>query len=155
MSKKKIGAGNILLALSALFSLAGTVVYIVNATGSYYGDFALLVPVLGLATLVLIVAPIVLETVVGDRQWIDACYPIAGVLGIAAMVQYIAARAESVALILGSSLEAGNTAAHQALYTAFAGIACYLLAVVAVCAAGFFNRAATSSVEVVSQPVTA
>ncbi|OZG62752.1 hypothetical protein BLEM_0669 [Bifidobacterium lemurum] len=155
MSKKKIGVGNILLALSALFALAGTVVYVINATGSYYGDFALLVPVLGVVTVVFIAAPIVLEAVMGNRQWIDAIYPIAGVLGIVTMVQYIAARAESVALILGSSLEAGNVAAHQALYTAFAGIACYLLAVVAVCAAGFFNRVAPASAETVVQPVTA
>lgn len=135
----RMGAGMVALGLSAVFALAGTVVYTVNATGDYYGDFTASVPILGVLTLIMAIVPAVLTGVPGRFHWTDACYPLTGVLGMVCALDYISARAESVALILGSSLEAGNAAAHQALYTAFAGIGCFLLATVAACVAGFLT----------------
>lgn len=73
---------------------------------------------------------LVLTILMGEKRWLDILHIVPPVLLGYTMVGFLSARVASAGLILGSSLEAGNVTAHNALYQAFLGIGLYLAAII-------------------------
>lgn len=136
---KKQGLGTVFVILSVLAALAGTVIYYINATGTYYGDFGVKIVAVSVSGIVVLIALKVLAAKNGEKQWMDIFYPVAAVLMAIAAVWFIGARVESAAIILGSELEAGNQIARNSLFLAFVGIGCYIAGMLLAGVAGFFN----------------
>ncbi|MCD7802692.1 MAG: hypothetical protein LUH09_07335 [Clostridiales bacterium] len=138
--RRKQGLGFWLLLMAFVVTVAGTVLYCVNANYGYYNDFAFEIPLLSALIMVLEVLLLSLPQRMGERQWMDIFYPIIGVLLAIAMVMFLSVRAESAGTILGSSLEADNEAAHYGLAQSFVGMGCYLVASFLAGAAGFSRQ---------------
>lgn len=137
---KKQGLGTLFLVLAIVLSVAGVVLYWINTHGGYYSDFTgniIVCAVLGIVVLVVIK---VLAVVRGEKQWMDILYILAAVLLSWTAVSFLGDRVESAAIILGSSLEAGNALAKQSLFTAFAGVGCFILGMIMTGVAGFFSQ---------------
>lgn len=138
--KKSITLGNVFSVLSILTSVVGIVIYVVNATGSYYHDFSMTVPIIATIAIALEIACMVLTKKKDELFWIDLFYPLAGIVVMIAAVVFIAARVESAGIILGSALEAGNAVAFNSLYQAFAGIGCFVVAMLFDGTSGFLKQ---------------
>lgn len=136
----RIALGAVLLDAGLVFAVIALVIYIVNATGSYYGDFAFTVPVLSVAGMAAMVLIKVLTVQLGNHWYIDVLYPVAAVLMVASAMVLIKARAESAAVILASRLESGNQTAMMSLMTAFVAIGCFIVAMLLVGISGCFQQ---------------
>lgn len=136
--KKQI-VGTTLLLLAVLLSVAGIVIYWVNAHGEYYNDFTPSVMLFaGLGAAALLVWKI-LSATLGEKRWMDVLYPLAAILLAWAAIDFLGDRVESAAIILGSQLEAGNALAQQSLFTSFAGVACFILGMILTGVSSFFQ----------------
>ena len=136
---KKQSIGNIMLLLALVFAAAGTVIYCINTHGGYYHDFTPMIVVLAVVSMVVLIVLKVLSAKLGDRQWLDLFYVLGAVLYSLTAVKFIASRVESAGIILGSDLEAGNALASQSLYMAFVGIGCFVIGMILIGVAGFFD----------------
>lgn len=137
---KKTWLGTIFFALAVVFAVAGTVIYCINSTGSYYDDFTgriVLVAVVGIA---LLIGLKIMSYKNVSLLWTDVLYVASAVIIAVAAVMFLSARVESAAVVLGSQLAAGDALAKQSVYTAFAGIGCYMAGMVFIGISGFFNQ---------------
>lgn len=138
--KKQGLLGTVFWTLAVILALAGIVVYWLNTHGGYYSDFAPGIAVCGAAGAAVLIVLKVLAVKTGEKQWMDILYILAAVLLSWAAVSFLGDRVESAAIILGSSLEAGNVLAKQSLFTAFAGVGCFVLGMILTGVAGFFTQ---------------
>lgn len=138
--EKSVTLGNIFSVLSILTIVAGIVIYVINATGAYYHDFSMTVPVIAGIAIVLEIICLVLTKKKDEQYWIDVFYLLTGIVVMIAAVVYVGARVESAGIILGSALEAGNAAAYSSLYQAFAGIGCFVVAMLFEGVSGFLKQ---------------
>lgn len=136
--KKQI-VGTIFLLLAVLLSVAGIVIYWVNAHGEYYNDFTPSVMLYAGFGVVALLAWKVLSVTLGEKRWMDVLYLVAAILLAWAAVDFLGDRVESAAIILGSQLEAGNALAQQSLFTSFAGIGCFILGMILTGVSSFFQ----------------
>lgn len=136
--KKQI-VGTIFLLLAVLLSVAGMVIYWVNAHGEYYNDFTPSVMLYAAFGVVALLAWKVLSVTLGEKRWMDVLYLLAAILLAWAAVDFLGDRVESAAIILGSQLEAGNALAQQSLFTSFAGIGCFILGMILTGVSSFFQ----------------
>lgn len=140
MSKKN-ACGLVLRVLAVCLTVAGLVIYVMNANGSYYGDFSMQIPMLSAACLAVEAAIIGLYVTRKDSVVIDLLFPVVCVLLACVVVSYVGVRVESAGMILGSDLESGNAEAMPALMQAFTSIGCYLVAMVVAGVSGAFAPA--------------
>lgn len=138
--KKQGLLGTVFLALAVILALAGIVIYWINTHGGYYSDFAPEIVVCGAAGIAVLIVLKVLAVKIGEKQWMDFLYILAAVLLSWTAVSFLGDRVESAAIILGSNLEAGNTLAKQSLFTAFAGVGCFVLGMILTGVSGFFTQ---------------
>ena len=137
---KKFTLGNIFTCLSVLAAVVGLILYAVNASGSYYHDFGVKVPLVIVAGIIVEIAGLLLIKKFDEKYVFDIFFIAAGALIMLAVVFFAAARVESAGIILGSSLEAGNDLAYSSLYQAFAGIGCLVAAMLLEGVAGFMKQ---------------
>ena len=135
---KRIGAGTVLLIFSILCTVAGLIIYGINATGDYYGDFNTNVIMAGAAGMLVVLLLLIAGR--SQKMWTDFFYPLAGIIFTVAAVLFLSTRVESAAIILGSDLEAGNPLARLSLFQAFAGIGCFMAAMLLTGISGFFDQ---------------
>lgn len=124
----KSGVGTIFLAITIVLTVAGMILYGINAKGSYYHDFKMTVILLGTLGIGIIVAFIVLTHIKGEKNWMDIFYPAAGIVLMLAAIVFVSYRVESAGIILGSDLEAGNANAMNSLIQSFVGVGCFIAA---------------------------
>lgn len=137
---KKLATGNLVFALAAICTLAATVIYYVNASGSYYHDFNTTTLAIGILCLAAEIIGLILIRRTGEQQWTDLVYPVCTCLLGYEAIRYLGARVESAGIILGSELEDGNAAASAALNLSFTGIGLFVAAMLLVGIAGFFRQ---------------
>ena len=137
---KKFTVGNIFTALSVILAIAGLIIYSVNASGSYYHDFSARVPLIAVVGIVVEIVGLFLMKKFDERYAFDVFFVVSGVVLMIAAMFFIAARVESAGIILGSSLEAGNDVAYSSLYQAFAGIGCFVIAMLLEGIAGLMKQ---------------
>lgn len=137
---KKQGLGTIFLVLAVILSLAGIVLYWMNTHGGYYNDFAVEIVVYAVLGIAVLIAIKVLTVFLGEKQWMDILYIVAAILLSWTAVSFLGDRVESAAIILGSSLEAGNALAKQSLFMSFASVGCFILGMLMTGVAGFFSQ---------------
>ena len=137
---KKFTVGNVFTALSVIVAIAGLIIYSVNANGSYYHDFSVRVPLVAAIGIVVEVVGLVLIKKFDERYVFDVFFVGSGIVLMVAAMFFIAARVESAGIILGSSLEAGNDVAYSSLYQAFAGIGCFIVAMLLEGIAGLMKQ---------------
>lgn len=136
----KSGAGTLFTLLALLLAGAGTGLYIINASGSYYHDFQTTVVILGSLGMALMLVLLLLTHLKGERVWMDGFYPAAAMIFAAAAIVFVSHRVESAGIILGSDLEAGNAAAMAALMQSFLGSGCLLGAALMTGISSFFRQ---------------
>lgn len=146
-SMKKITGGTVFSSLAFLLSIAGVIVYCVNASGSYYNDLRATVIFLGIISAVLIAGFQVMVRMMGEKKWMDLYYLVAAIVLAITVILYASVRVESAAVILGSDLEAGNMLAYSSLMLAFVGIGCFVLAMFFVGISGFFAQVKETKTE--------
>ncbi len=140
MKTTKLTLGNLFTILSVIVGIVGIVIYGINASGSYYHDFGMTVPLIAGLALAIEVIALVLTKTRDEKYAFDILYVAAGVILMIAVVQFTGARVESAGIILGSDLEGGNALASASLYQAFAGIGCMVGAIVLEGISGFFKQ---------------
>lgn len=126
--------------VAAVVAVAAAVVYYLNGNNAYYHDFNTQIMLLSAVAVAIEIVHLVLTILMGEKRWLDILHIVPPVLLGYTMVGFLSARVASAGLILGSSLEAGNVTAHNALYQAFLGIGLYLAAIILSVARSFMAQ---------------
>lgn len=134
------GIGVVFTGIALLLAAAGTILYSINASGSYYHDLHFTVILLGIGSIFLLAVFTGIVQIKGEQLWTDIFYPAAGILLALAAIIFVSYRVESAGIILGSDLEAGNKEAMNSLIQSFIGSGCFLAASVMTGISSFFRQ---------------
>lgn len=140
---KKQGVSFYITLISVILAVAGLVVYNLDAQLAYYAEFAnqtIIYLTIG-AIVAGVVAILFAQFKASEKGVLKVIVDIArvalSVLLVTALMLYLNDRVYHFAIVLGSDLEKGNTAAFDAVYHSIAGIVVYAVGFVAALFASF------------------
>lgn len=142
---KKQGAGFYFSVLSVLVGIAAVILYVVNSGHSYFdtGTLNSLIVFLSVLAIGLEVVVIVGSEFKRANKIDDIVIDVLIIAVIALMTLafmfFVNDRVYSIAIVLGSDLEAGNTSATEAIYQAIVGFVLYAVSIIFGIVAAFFN----------------
>lgn len=142
---KKQGAGFYFSVLSVLVGIAAVILYVVNSGHSYFdtGTLNSLIVFLSVLAIGLEVVVIVGSEFKRANRIDDVVIDVLIIAVIALMTLafmfFVNDRVYSIAIVLGSDLEAGNASATEAIYQAIVGFVLYAVSIIFGIVAAFFN----------------
>lgn len=139
MNKNRYSSGFSATVAGAVLCVLGLVLYALGAVGGYYDDFSAVIAGTAVFGVALGFIPCILSKQIGnDSRWRLLQVAAAGLL-MWALTQLLTDRVFSIAVLLGSDLEASNQEAYVRLYFSLGALGALLAAVIAQITACFLR----------------
>lgn len=124
-----------------IVTLVAVCIYGANSNdGKYYNDFKAGIVIYSVFAMLIIAAAAVLPQFFGKKWYFDALPLIVVALLCVIITSSVGGRIESLAIILASDLEAGNTAAQSAVNQFFVCVGFYAAGIILTVLTAFFKQ---------------
>lgn len=140
---KKLGLGFYFSIVTVVLSVAALILYVANVNDTYYSDMNPVILGITIGAVACGVLSLVLSRIQKISILADLTLVATPVLLVMAVCMFISARAYSMAIILGSDLEKGNTHAWNALTQSFIGMAVFAAAILLAIVTAFMKQTRT------------